>query len=49
MDDISAKKRILSVGGSHLTMNLRMGHKKYGILIPKTTDGRVLFVLPWLD
>ena len=31
----------------HLTINKQFTHHKYGILFPKTSDGRVLFMLPW--
>ena len=49
MDDPGCKKRILCVGGSHLILDKRFTDKKFGLLIPATKDGRVLFVLPWLD
>ncbi len=47
MDDSSSKNRMIAVEGSHLTLPLRMGSKSHSILIPKTTDGRVLFMIPW--
>lgn len=49
MDDPNCKKRILCVGGSHMILNKKFTDKKYGLLIPETKDGRVLFLLPWLD
>lgn len=47
MDNPNCGKRIISVGGSHLVLPKSFGSKKCGILIPKTSDGRVLFALPW--
>lgn len=49
MDNPDCKKRIVAADGSHLTMEGDLINKKYGLLIPKTKDGRVLFILPWLD
>ncbi|CAD8204588.1 unnamed protein product [Paramecium octaurelia] len=48
MDDPTVSKRIVSVAGSHLTMPQKYGSHSWGYLIPKTNDGRVLYLLPWL-
>ena len=47
LDDPHIPKRIIPCEGSHLVMDPALAHHKYGLLVPKTTDGRVLFVLPW--
>lgn len=47
MDDMNLKKRIQPVEGSHMILPLKYGSKKDSILIPKTRDGRVLFIIPW--
>lgn len=33
--------------GVHITLNRKFAPHDYGILFPKTTDGRVLFLIPW--
>ena len=33
--------------GTHLVLDDRFSHADTGLLIPKTEDGRVLFILPW--
>ncbi|CAD8090737.1 unnamed protein product [Paramecium sonneborni] len=48
MDDPTVSKRIVSVAGSHLTMPQKYGSRHWGYLIPKTNDGRVLYMVPWL-
>jgi hypothetical protein len=40
-------KRVLAVEGTHMMMPLKYGSKRYSILVPKTIDGRVLFLIPW--
>ena len=35
--------------GSHICVKKKHWPFNEGMLIPKTTDGRVLFILPWLD
>lgn len=47
MDNPNCGKRIISVGGSHMILPKKYGNRKYGIVIPETKDGRILFVLPW--
>ena len=48
LDNPNIAERIIPCEGSHLVMEKKIGHRKYGLLVPRTTDGRVLFVLPWL-
>jgi len=48
LDNPKIPSRIIPVEGSHLVMDKHLGHRKFGLLIPRTTDGRVLFILPWL-
>lgn len=47
MDNPECGKRIIPVGGSHVTFPLNYGNKKYGLVIPETKDGRIVFLLPW--
>ena len=46
-DDPLAKELVVPSEGTHLTFNTKFINKEYGILIPKTHDHRMLFVLPW--
>jgi glycerol-3-phosphate dehydrogenase len=48
LDDNNVEERIVPVEGTHVVLPPNFANKKYGLLIPKTTDGRVLFILPWL-
>ena len=47
MDDPSTPLRIKPSQGVHLVLDKKFLAGDTGIMIPKTTDGRVLFVLPW--
>ncbi|MBN2377699.1 MAG: glycerol-3-phosphate dehydrogenase/oxidase [Sedimentisphaerales bacterium] len=47
MDDPSAPLRIKPSQGVHLMLDKKFLASDTGIMIPKTSDGRVLFVLPW--
>lgn len=49
MDDPTVKRKIISAAGSHLILPSKFGSKKWGFLIPATTDGRVLFIVPWMN
>ncbi len=41
---------ILTVSsGAHIVVEKKFSAPKTGLLIPKTDDGRVLFILPWLN
>ncbi len=47
LDDPEAKEMISGASGTHLVLDKHVSLPDTGILIPKTSDGRVLFVLPW--
>lgn len=49
LDNPSVPKTVVGSVGSHLVINKKFAPKQVGLLIPKTTDGRVLFLLPWQD
>jgi glycerol-3-phosphate dehydrogenase len=39
--------KIIASQGSHLVFNKSITKSEYGLMIPKTSDGRVLFAIPW--
>lgn len=47
MDDPEVKPIITASSGIHLVLDKRFAPPKNGLMIPKTEDGRVLFILPW--
>jgi glycerol-3-phosphate dehydrogenase len=47
MDDPAAKPVLEAASGIHIVLSGRFVPPDTGLLIPKTEDGRVLFVLPW--
>lgn len=47
MDDTTAKPLLKAASGIHIILSSRFVPPDTGLLIPKTEDGRVLFVLPW--
>ena len=47
MDQPEAKNSILPSQGAHLTMDLSFLGGQEALMIPKTSDGRVLFGIPW--
>lgn len=47
MDDPSVPAMISGASGTHLVLDKQFALPEAGMLIPKTSDGRVLFVLPW--
>lgn len=47
MDDAAAKPLLKAASGIHIVLSSRFVPPDTGLLIPKTEDGRVLFVLPW--
>ncbi len=49
LDNPDAPKRIVASQGTHITFPMKMGNKRNALLISKTVDGRILFVIPWLD
>ena len=49
LDNPSVPRRVLSVQGTHAIFPQKFSSKKMAILIPKTVDDRVLFIIPWLN
>ncbi|MDR0380256.1 MAG: FAD-dependent oxidoreductase, partial [Candidatus Accumulibacter sp.] len=47
MDDAAEKPVVEAASGIHIVLSSRFVPPDTGLLIPKTEDGRVLFVLPW--
>jgi glycerol-3-phosphate dehydrogenase len=47
MDNQKAEDMITVSSGIHIVLDRKYTAKKCGLMIPKTEDGRVLFVLPW--
>jgi glycerol-3-phosphate dehydrogenase len=47
MDDSGSRPMLKVSEGIHLVLDKRFAPPDTGLLIPKTEDGRVLFVLPW--
>lgn len=47
MADPSLPDLISPAAGAHIVVPGSYSSKNYGLVIPKTTDGRVLFCLPW--
>lgn len=46
-DDRRAKPMVSASSGTHIVLDASFLPNAYGMLIPKTKDGRVLFILPW--
>mmetsp|Transcript_1276 Transcript_1276/g.3053 ORF Transcript_1276/g.3053 Transcript_1276/m.3053 type:complete len:462 (-) Transcript_1276:265-1650(-) len=49
MSDPAAPEMITPSSGVHVVLPDYYSGKTHGIIIPRTRDGRVLFVLPWLQ
>jgi glycerol-3-phosphate dehydrogenase len=49
MDDPGAKPTIRPSQGVHIVLDKSFLNSDSAIMIPKTTDGRVLFAIPWFD
>ena len=49
LDDPQASPMLQVSSGIHIVLDETVGSPDYGILIPKTEDGRVLFILPWMN
>lgn len=49
MDDPNAKEMLSASSGVHIVLDQRFSPPETGLLIPETDDGRVLFLLPWLN
>lgn len=47
LDDLSAPPLLSVSSGTHLLIDRKFSPSATGLLIPKTDDGRVLFLLPW--
>ncbi len=47
MDDTTTPSLLKAASGIHIVLSSRFVPPDTGLLIPKTEDGRVLFVLPW--
>lgn len=49
LDDPDAPKMLQASSGIHVILDKSFSPPETGLLIPETEDGRVLFLLPWLD
>lgn len=49
LDDPNAEKMIAPSQGTHLVFSKDTIHCKSAMIIPKTSDGRVVFIIPWED
>lgn len=47
MDEPGAKKTVIASQGIHLVINRKFYPAAHALMIPKTSDGRVLFAVPW--
>ncbi|HEX7004751.1 MAG TPA: FAD-dependent oxidoreductase [Trueperaceae bacterium] len=48
LDDPGARRLLSTSSGTHIVLDAHFSPPETGLLIPKTEDGRVLFLLPWL-
>jgi len=48
LDDKQAKQMLDLSSGVHIVLDKKYLPSKEGLMIPKTEDGRVLFILPWM-
>ena len=49
LDNEHVENMITVSSGIHIVLDKKYTANNYGLMIPKTEDGRVLFVLPWND
>ena len=49
MSDPGATSMIMASAGVHVTLPDYYSPEHLGMIVPKTKDGRVVFMLPWLD
>lgn len=49
LDDPLLQPRMVHSRGTHMVLGSAFCHRDFGLLIPKTSDGRLLFILPWQD
>lgn len=47
MDDKNAEPVLKVSSGIHIVLDKKFAPTQYGMMIPETDDGRVIFVLPW--
>ena len=47
MDDKKSLKMIQPSQGVHIVLESKFLNSKHAIMVPHTTDGRVLFAVPW--
>ena len=48
LDDPQAQPMLRVSSGAHIVLDDKFSLPETGLLVPKTEDGRVLFVLPWM-
>lgn len=49
MDTPEHKRMVTPSQGVHLVLDMKFLQSDYAIMVPKTSDGRVLFAVPWHD
>lgn len=49
MDKPDMPKMVVPSQGVHLVLDMKFLQSDYAIMVPKTSDGRVLFAVPWHD
>ncbi len=49
MDSPGHRKMVTPSQGVHLVLDMKFLQSEYAIMVPKTSDGRVLFAVPWHD
>lgn len=47
MDSATHTKMVVPSQGVHLVLDMKFLQSDYAIMVPKTSDGRVLFAVPW--
>lgn len=49
MDSAEHRKMVKPSQGVHIVLDMKFLQSDYAIMVPKTSDGRVLFAVPWHD
>lgn len=49
MDEPEMQKMVKPSQGVHIVLDMKFLQSDYAIMVPKTSDGRVLFAVPWHD
>lgn len=49
MDSADHRKMVKPSQGVHIVLDMKFLQSDYAIMVPKTSDGRVLFAVPWHD